>query len=380
MAFNPYFRYETTSLDFLSGVFSPSFPAPHGLSLHSYATEKPTYTITNRLHGTTQINWTSESVKPTDKDTIFAFWNETLSEGLYSFTIIDNRGRMLFESQWDVWNQRWVKQRGGVNNIDYNIQASNPWTLPTHGMYLMSDDTLDNHNLQGNNLTATDATLVNNALDANVLRLNGSALKITGEAGLQTGATGTVNFSRSTKENSVALFCQARITSLMSVGRVYFIELTGGGNIYRLAVEAPRYVIGILGTPASPVIVRKGFGENFIMQLDTWYDLCFTYDAITGQNYLYFTASGDSIFVDFLTGAEEFDEQVGTYGSISFNQSNWSTVNLLAESLTGAIATEESMYLQNAMIFDGYMTSFDFNTIRRLCWLWNKKTTGTWPK
>jgi hypothetical protein len=382
VAFNPYFRYETTSLDLADGVFAPSFPVSNGGKLHSYPTRKPRYTITNRFHGTTNLNWKSESVKPTDKATIYDFWNTTLNEGFNSFTVIDNRSRMLFDTEWDVWSQIWSKSRGGINNINYRLNAPVPWTPPVYGAYLMADDTLDNHTLQGSDISAVDGTLVVNGPDANVLRLNGSALRVDSVAStIQTGASGSVEWERSSKENSISLFCQIYITGTMSVGRVYFIEVAGGSNVYRLSIEAPNYIIGQLGDVSSTTVVRRASSPNFEADADTWYDVCFTYDAITEQNYLYFIESGDASFTDFLTEATTLDEQVGTFnGATRLDQANWSSVKLLTESVATAIPSPESMYVQNAMVFDGFMTTLEFNTMRRLCYMWNKKTTGTWPK
>lgn len=382
MAFNPYFRYETTSLDLASGTFAPSFPVPYGVSLHSYATEKPTYTVTNRLHGTTRVNLESESVKPADKDTIYDFWNTTLSDGEYSFTVIDNRSRMLFETYWNIWEQNWKKQRGGINDIPYNLQSPCPWTPPVYGAYLMSDDTLNNHTLQGSNLSTVDGTLVDNAASAIVLRETGSALLVTDNpATVQTGATGSISWDSGSKENSIGLFCQAYITDALSLGRVYFMELVRGTNIYRLSLDAPRRVIGQLGTVSSPHEVRKGASDYHEMTADTWYDLAFTYDALTEQNYLYVVESGDTSFTDFQHDATASDDQVGLYGgNTQLGSYSWDTLNLIQESVATAIPAEQRVFVQNAMVFNGYLSGFDFNTIRRLCWLWNKKTIGTWPK
>ena len=203
MAYNPYFRYETSSLDLATATYAPSFPVQYGTSFHSYITEKPTYTITNRLHGTTQVNWESESVKHDNKETIYTFWNTTLSSGEYSFTVIDNRSRMLFEAYWNTWEQKWRKQRGGLNDVVYNLESPVPWTPPVFGAYLMSDDTLNNHTLQGNNMSAVDGTIVDiDTYPLLVLRETGSALYVEDDpATVQTGATASVNWECGSKES-----------------------------------------------------------------------------------------------------------------------------------------------------------------------------------
>jgi hypothetical protein len=370
MASNPYFRYESTSLDLAAGVYNPSFPVQAGLSLHSYATEKPKYTITNRLYGTTAINWRSENVKQDDRGTIYDFWNDTLSGGYYDFTVIDNRSRLLFEASWNDWRENWKKLRGGLHDIDYNIEASVPWTPPIWGAYLIQDSTLNNFTLQGSNFSGlgSGATIPTNSTDSNVLRLNGGALKVTPNAGAtQIGASANVEFKKSDKNGSFSMFCQAMNFKDLSVGRVYPISMLSGSNSFRIGIEAPDIIKGFLNSTVLTV--------NKTMDIGVWYDLCFTYDGTTRVLYLYAMESGTgSTFTDFLSDTSTLlDELAST--SVTVGIDEWDTINLIQETFPTAIPSDGAVYVQNAMFIDGFVTPFDFNFLRRLCHLWNGKTT-----
>lgn len=233
------FRYESTTLDFTTGIGAPSFPAPEGLSLHSYPTGKPFYTVTNRKHGTTQIQWESNGVQQALKDTIKAFWSTTLTEGYSNFTVVDHRLRMLFEASWNDWIKRWSKRRGGIYDITYQIESPIPWTAPTYGIYPMCNNDLVNHNLSGDDLTATDGVLTTNAADSAVLRLNGSALKMEGDgssSGLL-GASATVDWKRTTKNNPITLFCQFMSDATLTTGNLAALEVTHSNNVFRLGIK-----------------------------------------------------------------------------------------------------------------------------------------------
>jgi len=375
----PYFRYEGTSLDWNNGVYAPVFPIQRGLSFHTYVTEKPLYTVTGRNYGTTQFNLACEGLKKADRDTVLAFWHTTLLEGYNSFTAIDNRSRMLFETNWNQWRENWRKERGGIYNIPIELESGTVWTPPVWGAYLMADDTLDNHNLQGNNLAAVNGTMVDHDTDGDILRQNGSALRITGDTGtVITGASGAVSFQNGTSKNNVTLFCQFMTTAVLSEGRVYLINLEHGTSYYRIAFESENRIYGMIANAGTGVI-RKGASTYHTISVDTWYDVAITYDAVNDQNYIYVCASGVTSFTDFLSGLTDTTDQIGTYGGISVYDGTWTSVKLLNETTDATVIENEYVYVQNPMIFNGFISPMEFNNLRRLCYLWNNKTE-VYPK
>ena len=297
------FRYTTTTLDFTIGIGAPSFPVREGLSLHTYITGKPFYTITNREHGTTQINWTTNGVQQTLRDTIEDFWNTTLSEGYNDFTVVDNRLRMLFEASWNDWAEQWMRRKGCTYDISYLRESPIPWTLPTYGIYPMSANDLINHNLNGDDLSATDGVLTTNATDSTVLRLNGSALKMEGDgssSGLL-GASATVDWSRTTKNNNISLFCQFMADNVLSTGSLAILEVTHSNNVFRIGLK-PSGVGGVLtfveafdaGNDTIHCVLdsdyKVGFssiGNAFTQHLRTYNyttDADFTFSVASAQN------------------------------------------------------------------------------------------------
>ncbi len=368
----PYYRYRTSSLNLASGTYNPSFPTQAGLSVHSYGTEKPKYTITNRLYGTSRFNWRSENVKQDDRATIYAFWNSTLATGYNDFTVIDNRSRLLFEATWNNWKENWKKLRGGLHDINYDIESSVPWTPPVWGAYLFQDDTGNNFTLQGDNMTITggnDGQLVNKDTALHpILRQNGSALTMTADATkIQQSATVAVDWQSSSQKKSWGMFCQAMTSADLGVGRIYFMEMFSGANNVRLYIDSPDAIKAIYN---STII-----GINTTMDNTTWYDLCFTYDGVKRQLYLYGTASATgTTFTPFLEGLNTIGDQLATSETV-VDIDKWDTASLITESFATSLPSEASAYVQNCMFFDGFVTPFDFNNLRRLCYMWNGKTT-----
>jgi len=382
----PVFLYNGSYINFSTGIYAPSFPAQEGLSLHSYITEKPFYTVTTRKHGTTAFAWQTNGAKQTDRDTIEDFWYTTLTEGYENFTIIDHRKRMLFEASWNDWIERWTKRNGGVYDITYQIESPIPWTLSTFGIYPMVTAALINHNLSGNNLTASNGSYVQNSVDASVLRLNGYALKMEGDgssSGLL-GASGTVEWVRTTKHNHITLFCQFMADAVLQTGNLAILEVAHSSNVFRIGLKenaGANALFGKIVNNADSAEVRKGTSTYHELTSGTWYDLAFTYDAITQKSFLYFAESGDSSFTEFLSGETDITEGIGSTNNqdCTVQDIPWTACNILKELTSDVVGDGNNVYVQNPMVFDGTLSPHDFNTLRRLTFLWNKKT-DTYPK
>jgi hypothetical protein len=378
MAYNPYFRYGSIdTLDLGQSVMAPNFPVQSGLTLHTYPSGKNSYTTTSRLHGNTNFTYTIKDVKRDDLETIKDFWN-TLSQGYYDFTIIDNRARMLFDASWITWRKRWRKQYGGIYDIIINIDSSFPWTPPCLGAYLMTTNNLNNHTLQGSNLTVTDGALTTQDSDSNVLRSTGYALKMTGNgtSSLLTGATGTVDW-KSNIEGSLSIFCQFRGVA-HDTQRVNLVQLTNSINTNSYALWQTDTEFG---GEINGSFVGVSAGTYHAISTGTWYDCAISYDAHNDNIYVYIAPSALTSFTNFRSGSTDIADGTGTYMSVPEPPSatGYTVVNLLTDSGTGGIANGEDGYLQNVMVFDGHITPHYFNTLRRLCYMWNNKTQE-WPK
>jgi len=389
MTYKPYFRYETTNIDFTSKMYAPVFPVQRGLKLHSYITEKPAYTTTSRNHGTTKFTWKSENTKKTDRDSLYSFWETTLNSGYNNFTIIDNRGRMLFESSWNDWNESWKKQRGGLHDIEYNIESPVPITLPCFGAYLMTENNLNSHNLDDNSaISLVDGVLVDIATDNTITRTNGYALRLTNNvASLQTGASASVEWEKSTEYNNLSLFCQFKMPAInngFSDTPMNIIEVLNGTNSFCIRVDNndanSNIVYGHVNNNGSTVNVRRSELVYHEVTKNTWYDCAFTYDAINGKTFLYIVESGIS-FTNFLYGKTDITENIGEYGNTTVLPINKKidSIRLLYKSNLSTMSGTDKAYIQNAMVFDGFLSCVDFNTLRRLCFMWNGKST-VYPK
>jgi len=384
----PMIRSEENNIDFSDKIYSPSFPVQHGVKYHSYITEKPLYTITTRTYGTTKIHWRSENVTKTDRDTLYDFWNTNISKGDTGVSVIDNRGRILFEANWDNWSETWEKKRGGVYNIDYNMESSVLWTPPCLGFFPMLTSPTVNY-LQTGNIVLSNGVFCSYATDNRVLRKMGYALKVSDELSiLQTGATVDLtpfNWSRESEYNNLTVFCQFKFAGhdAMHMSRIHLVSLEYGADCYfRLILEADDRVLGMLNNRGTIVRVRKSDLTYQTFDADIWYDAAFTFDAVTHKSYVYLCPSATTSFTDFLYGQTDITEQIGSYDGDTADPPDvkWDTLRLIEESTTAAIPPDGLVYLQNVMIFNGYLTAYDFNMLRRLCFLWNTNTTEMLPK
>ncbi len=380
---SPLFRYETSILEFGKEIFAPSFPIQAGENYHTYPTEKPKYTVTNRNYGTAETPWRTEDIKQANRDTIYTFWETDLDKGYYDFTVIDHRKRMLFEASWNNWVETWSKRNGGVYTIDYNLESSLPWTPPVFGAYTMADDTLNNHTLDSYELTAQDGSITS----SDILRSNGSGLKLTGDGsstGL-VGASGVVSWKRESKFNNLSLFCQFKLP-LVKSGAVSLIEISSiGSHKYRINLEAnsasDNKIYGNIQNAGSYTEIRKAVGSYHLCDTSTWYDVALTYDDGYQRAYLYIIESADTSFTDFLSGTSSEDEQIGEYNenAVLPPDTTWTACNLLKETTAVGLHNANDAFLQNAFIFDGFLSTIDFNMLRRLCYMWNNKT-AVYPK
>lgn len=379
MAYNPYFRYgSSNTLDLSQSVIAPNFPVQSGLSLHTYPSGKMSYVTSSRLYGNTNFAYTIKNVKRDDLETIKEFWDSELSQGYYDFTIIDNRARMLFDASWIEWRKRWRKKYGGIYDVIIDVDSSFPWTPPCLGAYLMTNNNLNNHTLQGSNLTVTDGVLTTNDSDSNVLRLNGYALKMTGDGGSSqlTGATGVVDW-KSNIEGSLSIFCQFRGVDHVT-NRVNLVQLTNSGNTISYALWQTDTEFG---GDVNGNFVGVSAGTYHAISTGTWYDCAISYDAHNENIYIYIAPSALTSFTDFRSGSTDITDGTGSYMSTPTapSVSGYNVVNLLADSGLGGIETSEDGYLQNVFVFDGHITPMYFNTLRRLCYMWNNKLQE-WPK
>ena len=167
--------------------------------------------------------------------------------------------------------------------------------------------------------------------------------------------------------------------NINSVGMVT-TKLTTGIYTYKIGEDA-NYLFGKIVNNADSAEVRKGAATYHELTAGTWYDLAFTYDAITQKSFLYFAESGDSSFTEFLSGETDITEGIGSTNNqdCTVQDIPWTACNILKELTSDVVGDGNNVYVQNPMIFDGTLSPHDFNTLRRLTFLWNKKT-DTYPK
>lgn len=385
------FKYEDDRLT-LDGSKKPSFNNDLGINLHSLHAERSEYSLTSRYYPTTKFIWASENMKKTNRDTIYDFYYNTIDEGYYDFTIIDHRKRVLFEASWNDWKERWNRRYGGCYTVEYNIQSPFGWTPELFDMivgYHTPSESLDF-------LVDTDATfnasvIVNYGGDSNIISLNQCVMALTGDNGSsaqQCGLGSDLNYDSTREYNSISLFCQFR-APLLNAGnkRLDLVSIVGGNNAIRLSVidaglDGEHILQGTIVNAGDSVTVQKSSGTDIITDYNTWYDACVTYDSVNREVKIYYALASNSSFTRFLDGEDTLTNGLCSYISSAVypNHCIYDTLNCLKEDVADAMTQFNNVYLQFPMIIDGYITAMQFDMLRRLCYIWNTKTTGYWPK
>jgi hypothetical protein len=253
----------------------------------------------------------------------------------------------------------------------------------------MSANNLNSHNLSvGANAAVDDGVLVDVGTDTGILRANGYALKLVGDGTTSalTGASASVNWYRRTEKNNITIFCQAK-SSLVDGGSLALAEVTSGTSLFSIRIgnnTTNNLIYGFVGTGANVAVITKSAEAYHTMELNTWYDVALTYDAVNNVEYIYVVPSAVSSFTNFLSGASAVSDQIGSenIGGNHTPAAVWTAVSMLKEydnNVYKVLETSATAYLQNVMIFNAYISPMEFNFLRRLCYHWNKKT-GVYPK
>jgi len=384
----PFLRYETTNVE-LENNLAPTFSNESGISYYNEALNDYEYMVNNRFHPSTTARWEIQNIKKAQKNTIRSFWETTLSRGEYDLTLIDHRKRLLFETSWNQWKTRFSKKNGGIGSVFCDFESSVDWTAPCFAMYTMAENNLNDHCLDSaSNLSLVDGSLVNKAGDANILRNNGYALKLIGDGNIQTGASGTVSWPKGDSYNNLSIFFQFRTgeTGTTAPTPLTLVNLTDGTDYVRVdAVNNDGSSFAITGRIRTGGTVVTVIGDVTWPQglIDTWYDVMLTYDAIHSNVYVYYIATDTgATFTDFLYGLTDISDGIAstlTPSSVYPSDTTWTTVELLKEQSAQALKTGENAHLQNVMIFDDFIPPSQFNTLRRLAYMWNSKTVS-YPK
>ena len=377
----------------LSGNMAPVFDNALGIKFHSMAAERPEYSLTSRYYPTTKFTWVTENTTETNRDTIKTFYSTYLDEGFNDFTIIDHRKRILFEASWNNWKERWNRRYGGSFNVQYDIESSFGWTPEMFDAWLMNGDS-QKYYIANAYLAA--GTILKQAADANVLSKYGWCVRLIGDDGSakQTGGYTSlpVSWDSTRPYNSISMFCQFRCGSL-GTGRLDLMEISRGDNYIRLSLEeAPssHYLKGTVINAGNSVTVEAAAGVEIGLIADTWYDAAITYDSVNSEIKVMWAKASNSTFTRFLDGMTSLVAAAGVAqdsGMASYlahavypNHTIYNNFKLLAESAVDTLDENENAYIQNAMVFDGYLSAMQFNMIRKLCFIWNSKTSGVNPR
>jgi len=369
--------YETTKLTF-EDLIVPTFPNQVGASFYSMPTEKPEYVTTERLQGTTEIEQNIVGLKYTDRTTVYDFWNTTLSKGLYDFTYVDHRNRCLFNSHWKTWKERWKRRNGCTYDLNIPIESPITWTPPVWAFYPMLNQSATDlyefttYDGSDNSKTLTIGNLGSKVIGTSAQRSNGYALKITDGSNALGASSTSLDLEFSTSKKSFSLFGQFTSRNL-NVGFIDLIRVENSSTGDYVAVQFKRegtdtYTVygDINGTTYSELAVDTEIVEIL------WYDFCFTYDDNNQKAYIYVWPYDESSFTNYTVDEATIGNVFAVDSVGETISSSFDTIKLLYEQ--GNILIANDIYLQNPMIFDGFLSPLGFNYMRRLCHIWNNKT------
>jgi hypothetical protein len=309
--------------------------------------------------------------------------------------MIDHRGRCLFDASWNAWKTSFQKGRGCTGNVTLDFESPFPWSAPLFAMYPSTTNNMANHLLDTTKNLALGncGAMVLNSADSNVLRLNGYALTYSDNSDAYAARVSNASFRSGNENSSISVACQFRVPLLVLGDEFDIFNITDGANVFR--AYAKRY-------DASTAYInfewqKSGFSAEVVQvsalteigfTYDTWYDIGFTFDSINAEFHAYYVASASSASAwaktnNFLNGLTTLTDGIKSDTSPTNYPTGvgWTTITVGggsdADIFTNAGA---KAYIQNVMIFDDFISPFEFNFYRRLWHMWNSKTTGTWPK
>lgn len=378
----PKIRYESSNIE-LSNNKAPLFPDNFNDRFYVNVADNPQYITTERDAPTVDLSWQIANMSKTDRDSIWSFWDTDLARGKYDFTLIDHRRRFLFDASWDQWRERWRKQRGGIHDLYLNINSDFGWTPPTWGCYFFNDGTLADHGLN----TDYDLSLgADGQLDGfhryknfgYCLRMNDNAVSA------PIAANATVDWEYQKGNTNISLCAQVRLGPIDDY--LYCVGLEDSTTSVKLVGYQTDGTTTISfdwnnGTTTAAVYTV----EN--LDYETWYDVCGTYNSNNNKTYLYIKESANylnswSESNNLLYNVSAITDNIIEYsGSTAFpTTTKWTTLNILeGESANIFFELPKFALIQNIMIIDDFISPLEFNNLRRLWHMFNRKSSK-WPK
>lgn len=438
------FRYQTSvtapytirSLE-LSGLKAPIYNNDLGVQFHTVMGDRPEYSLTGRYYPTTEFQWRSTNITETDRDAIRLFWETYLDEGYNDFSIIDHRKRILFDASWNQWVENWSVRYGGSHNVEYGIDSAFGWTPEMFDCIFANNDG-PVFFISGSGIVVS--TITAQGGDSDVLAKNGWAMKLVGDDGSAQQTCGTktgLSYDSSRPYNNISIFCQfycGTVSSrfnLVELGAVPTATYTAGSTLgqagsapeivdnttdiagedrpgddgyYSIGCHEQQYdgtvtsdylritvdddgaggleLLGIVVNQNDEVVVQTSVGNYPTIEAGQWYDAAITYDAVNSIVKVFWAEASADSFTRFLDGQTSITAGIARYlGSAIYPaRTTYNQLTVLAETAVDSLDNGQKALLQNVMLIDGCISEMQFDQLRKLCYMWNSKTTGVWPK
>ena len=380
--------------------FNPKYTNNIGSASQVDALGNPAYIVQQRNYKSSTHTYSVVNSSKTAANLIEAAWREKFEHGALNMTVVDHRKRFLFEAGWEKYKQRWKMMRGGVFDIKIDLESPVSWTPPCFAFYGMVFGDMSCHSGDPYaTISLSDGTMVDYSTDTNILRKNGYALKLADDAGTaQSGASSTALTWEVGKDNgSFSMFCQASIPEQNAGNDIDILRITDGAGVY--AIRASNYNASTGTMQIEAVWQESGESEESISitdlstisasspSLPQWYDIAFVYDGVGNKFFLYVWESAAGSYWSktnmYLDGETTISDRLASQESPT-NYPDLRTFTELYMLDCAAADTfvddAEYAYLQNVFVIDEYISPQYFNVLRRLCYLWNNKSTGTHPE
>jgi hypothetical protein len=384
------FKKETT-IKILNGQMAPVYNNDMGIKFHTVPTEKPKYSTTSRIHGTTKFNWLSRNISKTDRDSLYTFFDTTLDHGYDYMSVIDHKKRILFDASWNNWREKWSRMRGGIHTVQYGIESPYVWTPSIFDAFLMERSANYGrsylYDITGNAIVLDsgtyNASTVANRLTGYTMRLIAANDSATEKHSSVTG----LNYDSTRTYNSITIFCQYFCNAINSTFYLVNLLAAGNGGIQlKLSNDAGNHdlVGSVIDSQGNIDVATVGLTP---LTVDTWYDIAITYDSVNSELKLYWAPSGvtsacedgEVAFTDFLDGATSLTDGVVSATTTYPGHKTYTSVEFLKESAVNTLPSGNKAKMQNIFFVDDYISSMQFNFLRRLCYMWNTKSSGINP-
>jgi hypothetical protein len=367
-----------------AACYNPVYPLQKGTEYHIVKQSNKNIVNLSRLLPTTKLTISFKNLNPDG-----LLYYETGITYDYFYTIVTDKNELLFDCLLVNKKIKWKKDRARTYDLELQFVSSSSWTPPIYDAYFFN--TFNSWVKPGVSyfIDGVNYTTPTHSTDANVLSTTGKALKYTiTEAGSYASRYSINHWKNFTNEYSFSILLQSLYLNAANVvdHPIDLVKVTDTeGNFISIVI------IPYAGSPAGqPMLQVQIYNntENSTLDSDTifinfegaWFDICYTYFALENKHYLYLAkADGTSIpqtLFSSVVANHVYDNSSNIEGC---PYRNWSDLYLFHERGEQTSEVGDAGYFQNLLFLNSFTSLAQFETYRKLMYMWNQNANGVLP-